>query len=305
MRRLRRLLPIALPIALMACASPAIAQDAAPDPQGPDKAPDKTIVVTGGRAEKERVRKLSRAITPYVSRDEAMPRFTDPICFVAAGLPRDYLVQIANRLAIDANEAGIRLAGDKCGPNVAVLFVDDGAKELGDLRKLYPRLFGDMDADDVRAAIAEPGPVHAWWVAQTVSSSGHKQNAIGVGGGASNVATLRVESASVLVLPTRSDVGFAVITLDRKALTGLSLTQIADYVAMRTLAGARPAQSGNDGTILGLFDTRGEALPEMSAFDRSYLKAVYDGQGNLRSSTKMNQVARSITHDAAKSDTAP
>jgi hypothetical protein len=43
----------------------------------------------------------------------------------------------------------------------------------------------------------------------------------------------------------------------------------------------------------------------MSAFDRSYLKAVYDGQGNLRSSTKMNQDARSITHDAGKDDTTP
>jgi hypothetical protein len=302
MIRLPRLLPIALPIALMAYASTATAQDTAPHPE---KAPEKTIVVTGGRAEKERVHKLSRAITPYVSRDEAMPRFTDPICFITAGLSRDFLVQLANRMAIDANEAGIRLAGDNCGPNVAVLFIDDGAKELGGLRKQYPRLFGGMDADDVRAAIAEPGPVHAWWVAEPVSSSGHKQTAIGVSGGASNVPTLRVETASALVLPTRSDVRFAVIAIDRKALTGLTLTQIADYAAMRTLAGARPAQSGNDGTILGLFDTGAEALPEMSAFDRGYLKAVYDGEGNLRSGSKMNQIARNITHDAGKSDTAP
>lgn len=268
------------------------------------KPADAPIIVTGDRLpEKEQVRKLSRAITPYVSRDEAMPRFADPVCFITAGLPRSYLLEIANRLAIDAKEAGIALAGEKCRPNVAVLFVDNGAVELEQYRKVYPRLFGSMDAASVRAVIAQEGPAHAWWVSQRVSSDGRPMTISSLPGGASGLATVRVSTASMLVLPTRQDVQFAVITIDRSALNGLSLTQIADYAAMRTLGGARPAPGTGNATILGLFDGDATPPPELSAFDRAYLKTVYEGQGNLKSGTRMNHIVRNIIREGEKADT--
>lgn len=261
------------------------------------------IVVTGNRtAEKERVRELSRTITPIVARDDAMPRFSDPICFIAAGLAREHLLELSNRLAIDTNEAGIQLAGDGCHPNVAILFVDDGAEQIAEFRKSFPRLFGDLTPADIRKVIAQPGPVHAWWVAQTVNSEGLRANAIGATGGAANAPTLRVSTSSILVLPSRRDVRFAVIIIERKALVGLSLVQIADYVAMRTLAGARPADGE---TILSLFKPGATPPAQMSGFDRSYLKSVYEGQGNQRAGTKLDQIARSISRRDRDENTDP
>lgn len=162
------------------------------------------------------------------------------------------------------------------------------------LLKRRPGLFGNMELSAIRAVIDEPGPVHAWTVSEVRSRDGDRLYL-----GANNIPTLNVPIASRIVLPTRRDMLTSLILIDRKAVLGRSLQQIADYVAMRTLAAVRPKGATGGDTILTLFDPDAAAPPAaMTPFDRGYLKAVYEGSGNQRSVTKVGEIARSIAKDA-------
>ena len=293
-RKTCRVLTAALLLAASLSAAPLLAQN---QPTSADAATeDSTIVVTGGAfPDPKRIRALSHAITPHGGYAEPLARFTDPVCFVAAGLPHDLLIKISNRLAIDAHTAGMPLGGANCRPNVAVLFVDDSASELKNVRAHYPNLFGNLEPADIREIVREPGPVHTWWVTQTASSDGDLPFASPSGGAA---PMLTVRSSSFIVLPIRTDVRFAVLVIDRRALLGLSSDQIADYAALRTLSGARPPAIEDGNTILTLFQPGATPPAEMTSFDRSYLKALYSGRGNEPATRKVSQMARAVMRDA-------
>lgn len=274
----------------------ALAQDAPPASTPAAATQSDTIIVEGKPlADEARVRALARAITPRVGFDQPLARFTDPVCFATAGLPRSMLQTIGARLAEDAAEAGIRLAGDGCDPNIVVIFVDDGRAELKTLVKRRPWLFRDKQPSEIRAILDEPGPAHVWSVSETRSRDGDRLN-YGDGGAPS----LKVWIASRIGLPVRRDMLSTVMLIDRKAVLGRSLHQIADYAAMRTLAMVRPKGATGGDTILALFDPDVPASPAgMTGFDRGYLKALYEGSGSQRAFTKVAMIARSINKDVA------
>ncbi|MCU6455837.1 hypothetical protein LPN01_17290 [Sphingomonas sp. A2-49] len=265
--------------------------------------PGDTIVVEGkALADAAKVRALARAITPRLGFDQPLARFTDPVCFATAGLPRPMLQAIGARMADDAAQAGIELAGERCQPNVLVIFVDDGLVELKSLLKRRPGLFRDKEPAEIRTILAEPGPVHVWSVSEIRSRDGDRLN---YGGG--GPPTLKVPVATRIGLPVRRDMLSTVMLVDRKAVPGRSLDQIADYAAMRTLAMIRPKGATGGDTILALFDPDTAVPPAgMTGFDRGYLKALYEGSGSQRAFVKVAMIARSISKTGASdADPAP
>jgi hypothetical protein len=65
--------------------------------------------------------------------------------------------------------------------------------------------------------------------------------------------------------------------IETGATFGKSLTQIADYAALRGLAMVTPGElDGSEDTILALFEPGSQAAPaELTEFDRAYLKGLY------------------------------
>ncbi len=286
---------LALGMAMLAAMPPvAAAQETPPSAAAADAAARRAgeeVVVTGRTPPEEaQVRALARAISPRTGWDEPLARFSDPICFGTGGLGRPVLEAIGARLADDAAQANVPLAGDRCDVNVLVLFVDDGEAELRQLLKRRPGMFGDLQPSEVRAIINEPGPVHVLTASEIRSRDGDRQFT-----GSDGIRTLKVPIASRIVLPTRRDILSSIVLVDRKAAAGRSVQQIADYVAMRALAMVRPKGATGGDTILTLFDPGVATAPVgMTAFDRGYLKALYEGSANQRGATKVGMIARSI-----------
>lgn len=101
------------------------------------------IIVTGRSAPiRKRVEALQHAVTPYAAADEPLPRFSDPVCFAAAGLDRATLEPLSDRVVEDAAQAGLGLAGEGCRPNVTLLFVDGVEAVFARLRRRDPACFG-------------------------------------------------------------------------------------------------------------------------------------------------------------------
>ncbi len=257
-----------------------------------DSAPTAGDIVVEGRPlpEEARVRALARAISPRTGYDQPLARFSDPVCFATAGLARPMLLTVADRLVQNAQAAGLRLGGDGCDPNVMVLFTDDGRADLKATMKRHPGLFRNQNPNEIRAILDEPGPVHVWSTSETRGADGERMFYDSNG-----IPSLRIPTATRIRLMVRRDMLSTVVLIDREAVPGHSLRQVADYAAMRTLAMIRPKGATGGDTILTLFDPDQPDPPtEMTAFDRGYLKALYEGSGAQRGATKVAMIGHSI-----------
>lgn len=281
-----------------AAAATGVSAQTAP-PADPGTAADPIVVEGRALPDEAKIRALARAISPRVGFDQPLARFTDPVCFATAGLPLPMLRTIGARLAENADAAGIALAGEGCTPNILVMVVEDSRAEAERLMSRRPWMFRDYQPSEMREILKEPGPVHVWSVSEVRSRDGDRlfQSIDGP-------PTLQVPIATRIALAIRRDMLSTVMLIDRKAVPGRSLQQIADYAAMRTLAMIRPKGATGGDTILTLFDPAAAPPTEMTAFDRGYLKALYDGSGTQRGATKVAMIARSIVKaaDADRAD---
>ena len=135
-----RLPRLALPLALLACATSLAAQE-----QGAGDKPDETwggteIVVTGrnpNEIDQREVTRQARAISRETNlRHQPVARFADPACPGVAGLQVNYAETVVARFRLVAEELKIPLAPEgKCRPNIIIAFSKDpraGLKALND-----------------------------------------------------------------------------------------------------------------------------------------------------------------------------
>ncbi|WP_066718368.1 hypothetical protein [Sphingomonas pituitosa] len=251
----------------------------------PQPAGDPIIVTARPLPPKDEIKSLSRSITPYVS-GGSLPRFNASVCFGTSGLARRTLEQVGARLALDADLAGLELAGDGCKPNVFVLFVDGVGDQMAKLVERKWWVFGERSPAEVRDILRQRGPVRAWSNNELRGADGQRVGADGL---------LRVPVATRIAPAVRHDMLAAIVVIERSAVVGKTPSQIADYVAMRALGGVRPPRTGSKETILALFDSHVlEAPAEMTAFDRGYLRGLYDSSTAEFASVTQGRIARRI-----------
>lgn len=279
--------------ALLALPGAACAQDERAVPSSLPASID-PITVNGNRATaRTRIDALRRAVTPHIPSDEPMPRFSDPLCFAAAGLDRATLEQIGDRVVADAAAAGLALAGEACRPNVTLLLVDRVDAAFSRLRRRDATLFGDRTREEIDAIGRQAGPVRAWSILETRSRDGDR---IGVNDGLKAASrTLAVPTTSRLFAPIRRDMLASILLVERTAVLGKTPVQIADYVVMRALAGVHPPDTARADTILSLFDPGNPApAAQLTGFDRGYLKGLYSGSPNQLAPMHRSLIVRTI-----------
>lgn len=273
------------------------AQPAAqPEPSATEQRLDPIIVTGRATQDRKQAEALTRAITPRTASDDPLPRFQDSVCFLTSGLDRATLEAIADRIAADAEQAGLRLAGDGCHPNVLVVFVAGIDAELKRLERGHATVFGDRTPSEIRDIAHQPGPVRAWSNTEVRSRDGDPIARDG---------RLRVSISSRLVATIRKDMLASVVLVERSAVVGKTTRQIADYVAMRALASLRPQGVTGTNTILSLFASAGTAPAEMTAFDRGYLRGLYSGGANQFASVQQGLIVRTILKAEKAAATAP
>jgi hypothetical protein len=260
----------------------AAAQDA---PQKPEQ--DAGIVVQGQREVPPAVaHRYVGEITAGV--DGQLTRFNPPVCPTVIGVPDEYGAIIGRRIRAVATEAGAAVAPEGCRGNLVVIFAKDADALVKDLRTKVPGLFRGANDVDLKRAFRD-GPVHAWNTIEILNEDGQR----------SYGTTTNVKTASILYQTTQQAITGSMVVLDDGATLGKSLTQIADYVAMRALAGALPPREGvPTDTILTLFDPATTSPRQLSSVDRSYLRGLYKTNPTLRGHAAMGRISRQIQKDA-------
>lgn len=291
-------LPVMTPIAQTAApptAAPGVATGASLQD---DVARADDVVVTARRAHERRraVRRQVDAVTDRVRDDTPLARFQAPVCIATAGLPPAVGSAILDRMIAIAEEAGIATAGERCTPNIFVLFADAGDAEIAALVKRDHPLLSHLSGDDLRALRRQPGPARSWGATEVLSRDGDKLLQLDP----LQPPQLTIAVSSRIVSPIRLDIVGAVVMIDRAAVVGRSVDQIAGYAAMRSFARTRPPRAASGSvpidTILSLFDAA-PAPPGLTPFDRIYLRTLYQGAANSFPGRKQSRISTAITHD--------
>lgn len=255
---------------------------------------EREIVVPGDRpVDSEEVKRQARQITADRNlRNQPLARFEEPICPGVIGLPLDLAGPIVVRVRAVANAIGIDTADESdCRPNIIIAFTGDGKADLKEIAKRDSSLLSGMSYWERKKLLKDEGPVWAFSLVATKSNSG-------IPAGIKS-PVFETTISSRLVLSVRRDIAVAVVLFNADAADGKTVTQLADYAAMRTFARTRPPKGDvYYGTILQLFEEL-EPLPEqLTTFDVAYLTAVYEGAPNRKGMTKLKRVARTMPEGA-------
>jgi hypothetical protein len=216
---------------------------------------------------------------------EGLARWHVPVCPQVTGFQRENGEFILWRISEVARGAGVPLAGEHCHPNLFVFVTFDPKQLLADMEKQQRAVtFGHAPPDDIDEFIATPRVVRVWYnsALETPDSygKGHGFPPFGqVTGGASLPANVTTdwERTSRVTRTVERSITNVYLVIDKGHLQGVTLGQLADYVAMVGLTQIKPgAQLSDAPTILRLFDGAPQAaLPGMSDWDQAFVKSVY------------------------------
>jgi len=226
-------------------------------------------------------------------RDDPLPRFQDPLCPGIVGLQVEAAEMMVGRIRAHAEDLGIRLAeAEGCEPNVIVAFIEDGQDYLQRLSAGRGSMFEALSPQERRELLAQDGPVHVLTQVRTRSRDG-----MVVGRRENLVDPPRTQmwmAHSRIYTPTRQDIVSALVLVDREAIGGMTVNQLADYAAMRAFIVDQPGlRTEGGGSILDLFDLpEGERPAGLTMSDLALLSSLYEGPANLRASARLAELNR-------------
>lgn len=265
------------------------------------------IVVTGDRNRDRAVQVYVSAVT--VQTREQIARFADPVCPASYGLPREHGAVVVSRIREVAREAGIRVAGPRCRPNVVIMAADRGEDVVAGLRRQRPALFAGLRLAELRGLARVDGPVQAWQLVEERGADGRAAQSIAFIRNPNGTmmyvgATRQLNTlvASRLERAVRQDLALSVVIFDVGALNGLTLQQIGDYAAMRALAPTDSDRAPSGRTILALFrDKYAGAAPAdaLTGLDSAYLRAVYATDNRVGGRMQQANIIRAVGWDLA------
>jgi hypothetical protein len=202
-----------------------------------------------------------------------------PLCPLVAGLPKSDGEYILSRVSKIATTAGAPLAPEHCKGNFYIVVTPDPDGLLKAWMKRDVRMFGD-EADQGGATIREfnaANAVRVWYNTEFYELDGTPLGS-NVDGG-NSLSTIRTDlsaRATRIEINSYRALSSAMAIVDARRLKDVSYGQIAAYVAMIGLVQMHPqAKLGDAPSILNLFAGTGKAPPGLTAWDESFLRAVY------------------------------
>jgi hypothetical protein len=276
----------ALALMSLCVVSTGTAQATAPTAPAQEELVVSDTVVIRGRSPAETRRYVDEVIAPPRG-TEQFARWDDRLCVGVSGIPNAQAQYIADRIANRAMQVGLRPGKPGCKSDVSVIVTTEPERLIEAMRDAYEPLFGvnneSRTASLGKAAFEEfkttDRPVRWWHVAETRGADGSRiegEAKNGVADGITGAPSVRSEG-SRLRSAIRQDLSRAVVVIDARQVSGLSLDTLGDFVAFVTLAQAdgNGDTKGVD-TILNLFADHTEKKPETwSSWDADFLRALY------------------------------
>lgn len=256
---------------------------------------DQAIVVTGQKDQRKAIQDFVGALTAVPS-NRQLSRFEHEVCPAVYGLAKPQADAVIRRIRLVAKNVGVVVGGTHCAPNVLLLVTSDKTTFLKELQHHSADYFGltDRQFRDLERA---PGPAVAWQTQGPMMTEDGvdltEDTTVG------QVVNRTVDSPSRITEAVHPQFDTSVVVVERKALVGMTVTQLADYTAVRALTGADPAKLADSSapTILHVLDVPiGQAAPvTMTRWDLSFLKGYYDARRNLRTGAQRSAIGDSMS----------
>jgi hypothetical protein len=275
-----------------------------------------SIVVTGKQLDEDQAAETIRRIATPVGGQLA--RFSEPVCPRVTGFETQYEAIVAKRIKAVAEAVGAGAAKEGCVTNLFVVIVDDGPEFVRELDRRHPEVFDGMSKREYTALANDAGAARTWTATALTNSMGqiagtpaptagtgtvkwgYQGSSVSIG----NAQVMRIYEGSNINPSVQQAIVSAWVVLETRETFGMTLTQIADYAAMRGLAMVRPDElAAGDDTILALFEPEAGAAPaELTEFDRAYLKSLYRVQGRRWARQQVRQMAGAIAREAEQAE---
>lgn len=291
--------------AVVACASAATlvvatrtpAQDA-PAAAAPPAAPahartetprvEEEIVVRGRRMSEVEL-DLPKYIRSFIRQVAAPPagqgyaRWHGRVCVGVYNLQNDAAHYIADHVSGVAAQLGLEPGEPGCTPDDIIIFTVDAESLAAAMVKHRQRMFrpgmglGGMDrgAAALQDFVRSDRAVRWWHVSMPVDARTGVRAVPLPQDGVENHSVISVAGPSRIHSGIRDDLDHVIVIVDATKLIGTTWQQLADYLAMVSLAQIDPKADLKDfDTILNLF-SNSAAYSGLTDWDRSYLRALY------------------------------
>ena len=259
------------------------------------------IVVTGQKDSHREISDFVKSLTPVDSNGQ-LSRFEHQVCPIVFGLARPQAQEIEDRIRAVAKTIGITIGGSGCTPNVILAATADKKVFIEALRHDRGDYFGEMTTREINRMENSPEPAAAWQIAgPPVSADGRE---LYWDPQFNTWRNSTIEGSSRIRVAVRPQFDAAMVVVEKRALAGLTTTQLADYAVIRALTGADPAKLGNSRapSILHVLQVPigGEAPITMTNWDFAFLKGFYDARRNLSTSRQRSAIGESIEKEVAE-----
>ena len=243
------------------------------------------------------------AAAPAAARvdDDPLPRFEDRVCPGIMGLRTDAAETMVGMIRTNVEAFGLGTVNKEvCEPNLVVAFVDDGQAFLVALQARHETVFAEMARHDREQLVSEAGPALALLRVRSRSRDGmpisRRENLMDA------PQTYMAMAHSRIYTATRKDIVASLVLIDRDAVRGLSLRQLADYATFRALTRTLPPADARGASIVGLFDSMGNRPAGLTDFDRTFLATLYGGVPNLPGSARLAELTHATGYDFASEE---
>jgi hypothetical protein len=296
-------------------------------PSSAPASPLAEVTVTASRIELEkRVSKFVYQIAAPENGGEGLARWqVPPVCPLVSGLPEKDGEFILERLSEIAYGAGVPLAGEHCRPNLYILVSSEPEDLLRGMEKRNRSFTFGYDPSSypptetptsvVDEFIKTPRAVRVWYSSAEKDAWGKplaycqlRQVFPQCGETAHDAACdpnryvqcgSAIAGGSHLVFNAVWTFSRVFVIVDQRRLPGVTVGQLADYVAMSGFAKLKSdTRLGDAPTILTLFNGAPKTAPAgMTDWDQTFLKSLYSTE--QISKQQRDQIARSMVREIA------
>ena len=278
----------------LACAAPSGAQT---PPSGP---PHDADIVVQHRTDAAVARLV--ALMTTAPHGAQVARWNDALCPRVLDLDDDHARLIEDRIGAVAKRLGLSVTPRPCTPTILIIASGDADALTKAFVARHPGLLGDPKYG-IRhgAALAEleaPRPVR--WIDASRAGSADGNRFQSNTNGASVDRTIGYDGGSRLHRPVRENMTASLVILDTKRLDHITWGQLADYLALVTLARPRLDASAPD-SILSIFRARDAGMRGPAALtptDLSVLDGLYHADPARDASAERAQIAQQIEKTA-------
>lgn len=227
--------------------------------------------------------------------DRGLARWRSGVCVGVANLRNEAAQYLVDRVSTVAADLGLRAGHPGCSPNLLIIAADEPdrvSEELVTRHRGALRMGGsgmDRGGTALRAFQTSDRPVRWWQVSMPVDNQTGERatrisgecdrdcGAASVGGSSYRFApNINIFAASRLSTQIVDDIFRTIVVVDVNQLSRVNIEQLADYIAMVSLAQIDPAaDTSRYASILNVFADP-EGAEGLTDWDKAYLTGLYD-----------------------------